>query len=71
MQIFKKNEFKEFLQAQIEEINKYKRMRSKEEGCDIGRNRACEEWIVKGYAENFRITWEQNHPIKKISLEQE
>lgn len=55
----KHEEFKEFLEIQIEEINKYKWIRSEEEGRDIGGNCACDEWVFKGYAKNFRIYWEQ------------
>jgi len=56
------DEFKEFLEVQLEEINKYKWIRSEQEGHDIGRNCACNEWIAKGYAKQFRIRWEQTHP---------
>ena len=56
------DEFREFLEVQIEEINKYKWIRSEEEGHDIGKNCACNEWVVRGYAKNFRIYWEQTHP---------
>ena len=62
-----KEEFKDFLEVQVSEINKYKWIRSEEEGHDIGRNCACKEWVVKGYAKNFRIIWERNHPFKEES----
>ena len=40
-------EFEEFLKIQLEAICEYRRVKSKEEGHDIGKERACKEWIAK------------------------
>jgi hypothetical protein len=44
-----------FMKDQIEEIKKYKWLRSEEVGFDLGTS-ATQEWICK-YAKTFRETW--------------
>jgi hypothetical protein len=44
------------MDAQIEEIMKYKWIESEKFGYDIGEERACNEWIRK-YAKIFREEW--------------
>lgn len=51
-----RDELKEYLQVQCEEIRKYKWIESERCGYDIGNNRAAEEWISK-YAASFRRHW--------------
>lgn len=45
---------------QVEEIKKYKWIRSEQEGHDIGNNKAAEEWREK-YAASYREFWEREH----------
>lgn len=55
--IMTEEDLKEFLNAEREEIAKYKWIRSEEEGRDLG-ILACFEWIQK-YAISFREMWER------------
>ncbi len=52
-----KKEFHEFIQAQIQEILKYKYLESEKLGYDIGELRAGIEWVKK-YAASFKKNWE-------------
>ena len=47
---------KKFLEAQIEEIKKYKWIESEKKGKDTGEE-ACREWVEK-FALKFRDNWE-------------
>jgi hypothetical protein len=49
-------DFSYFMQAQAEEIRKYKWIESEKAGKDLGAN-CCHEWIAK-YAKIFRDQWE-------------
>ena len=53
------DELKAYLDAQVEEIQKYKWIESEREKCDIGFNRAAMEWIDR-YAGDFHSTWFQS-----------
>lgn len=53
------DKFKDYMQDQIEEINKYKWIRGEEIGHDPGTS-AIKEWISK-YAKVFRENWEKTH----------
>jgi len=55
-----KYELYDYLYTQIDEILKFKWIRSEEEHHDIGGNKAAEEWIGK-YADKFRTYWECQH----------
>lgn len=48
-----------FMKDEIEEIEKYKWIRSEQEGRDLDEE-ACEEWVNK-YARRFREEWENKH----------
>lgn len=52
-----KDEFKEFMDEQIKEIEKYKWIESEKAGHDLG-NDCCYEWILKN-AKLFREKYEQ------------
>ncbi|MCE5229980.1 hypothetical protein LLG95_10345 [bacterium] len=51
-----REELKAYLDAQIEEIQKYKWISSEREQRDIGFNRAALEWIER-YGEQFYQHW--------------
>lgn len=51
--------FKEYMDDQIEEINKYKWIRGEQLGYDPGQE-AVKEWISK-YSQIFRENWEEKH----------
>ncbi|MEN6625312.1 MAG: hypothetical protein ABFD69_03675 [Candidatus Sumerlaeia bacterium] len=51
-----RDELKAYLDAQIEEIQKYKWTESERERRDIGFNRAALEWIER-YGEQFYHHW--------------
>lgn len=51
--------FKNFMKAQILEIEKYKWIESEKAGHDLGQI-ACIEWIKK-YAVMFRLEWLEHH----------
>ncbi len=51
-----REELKAYLDAQIEEIQRYKWIRSESENRDIGFNRAALEWIER-YGEEFYRHW--------------
>lgn len=55
-------ELKDYNQAQILEIEKYKWIESERCGYDIGSNRAALEWICK-YSSKFRKNF-STHPKK-------
>jgi len=55
---------KEYLNSQIEEINKIKWIESEKKGSDIGFNEAKDIWIDK-YAENYRTYWLESHDLEK------
>ena len=50
---------KKFMEAQIEEINKFKWIESEKHGYDLGTS-AVNEWISR-YAKIFRDTWGKHH----------
>lgn len=52
------DEFKEYMQDQVEEINKYKWIKGEQLGYDPGVS-AIKEWISK-YAQIFRENWIKN-----------
>lgn len=54
------HKFKAFLNAQIEEILKYKWIESEKRQCDIGDHQAAVEWI-NNHAHHFRKWWYDNH----------
>ena len=49
------------MDAQIREIQKYKRIQSQKAGKDLG-NQAVHEWITK-YAGKFAKDWERKHGV--------
>ncbi|HEO65439.1 MAG TPA: hypothetical protein ENI73_06150 [Spirochaetes bacterium] len=49
-------ELKQFLLAQIEEINRYKWIESEKRSCDIGFQQAALEWISQ-YSATFKNYW--------------
>ncbi|HOK39516.1 MAG TPA: hypothetical protein PLD27_00555 [bacterium] len=54
--------FKKYIEAQINEIEKYKWIESEKHGYDIGRNRAAYEWITK-YSKSFRDYWFKTYKL--------
>jgi hypothetical protein len=52
----KREELRAYLEAQIEEIQKYKWIESERQSRDIGFQRAALEWINL-YSESFRHQW--------------
>lgn len=53
------SQFFKFMRDEVEEIEKYKWIRSEEEGRDMGEE-ACEEWVHR-YAEKYRKEWEDKN----------
>jgi hypothetical protein len=51
-----REELKAYLDAQVQEIQKYKWLASERERCDIGFERAALEWISL-YSDSFRHYW--------------
>lgn len=51
--------FKQYMEDQVEEINKYKWIQGEQLGYDPGTS-AVKEWITK-YSQIFRENWERNH----------
>jgi hypothetical protein len=54
-------ELHEFNEAQIEEMMKYKWIRSEEAGCDLG-TKSLKEWIMQ-FAKSYREHWLATHPV--------
>ncbi|MCL5271012.1 MAG: hypothetical protein M1457_10815 [bacterium] len=55
-----RQELKTYLDAQVQEIQKYKWIESEKEHRDIGFNRAALEWIGR-YSDDFRHYWFSTH----------
>lgn len=55
-----KEAFKNYIEAQINEIEKHKWLESQKAGYDIGRNIAAYDWIKK-YSKSFRDYWLNNN----------
>ena len=54
-----KSRMEKFMQEQMSEINKYKKKREEEEGCDLG-DLPVYEWI-NANSERFRDDWESRN----------
>lgn len=54
-----KDNFKEYMQDQVNEINKYKWIKGEQLGHDPGTS-AIKDWISK-YSQLFRDNWEKTH----------
>lgn len=52
---------KDYIIAQVKEIEIYKWIKSEELGYDIGKDRAVEEWRLK-HSDSFRDYWLMIHP---------
>ena len=57
-------ELKTYIDAQVNEIQKYKWIESQRRQHDIGFNRAAEEWIGQ-YGEHFHDCWLKHKPPKQ------
>ena len=55
-----REELKAYLDAQVQEIQKYKWIESERHRSDIGFERAAFEWI-SFYGDHFRQFWFRNH----------
>jgi hypothetical protein len=58
-----RDELKVYLEAQVEEIQKYKWIESERRHRDIGFDRAAMEWISL-YSDNFRHQWFQHQALR-------